>query len=190
MEPEQEERKRGRLLSSPTGRTPSQGSKRSMSRIPVARLLSSPTGRTPSQGSKRSMSRIPVASPQASTSRSGQSGKSGTSWSQRSSRIPVRSSSLSVSTCTKTGLKPSAVTPTRLSASDRLPLHPRDVSIVRKWSEEEDRALVAFILLGTPGDSWPTLKEYPAHFWESAATFVHQQTCIPLRTGNLDVHAK
>ena len=124
------------------------------------RLLSSPTGCTPRQGSKRSRSRIPVASPQVCrpTNRSGQHRKSGTS--PGSSRIPVavRSSS------TKTEIKPSVVTSTRLSALDRLFLQPRSYSIVRKWSEEEDRALVLFILLGTPGSNWPTLKEYPTHF--------------------------
>ena len=89
------------------------------------RVLSSPTGCTPRQGSKRSRSRIPVASPQVCrpTNRSGQHRKSGTS--PGSSRIPVavRSSS------TKTEIKPSnrtpercVTTPTRSSASSRRPL--------------------------------------------------------------------
>ncbi len=41
----------------------------------------------------------------------------------------------------------------------------------RKWSEQEDKGLVEFILLTTLGDSWPFGKR--VDFWNSAALFVH-----------------
>ena len=50
----------------------------------------------------------------------------------------------------------------------------------RNWIESEDKGLVEFILLTTPGNSWPQSKQID--FWNSAALFVHQRCSAPKRT--------
>ena len=49
-----------------------------------------------------------------------------------------------------------------------------------KWTATEDKALVDYILLTGPGNSWPnTINE---HYWSSVSLFVHQKCCVPKRT--------
>ncbi len=48
-----------------------------------------------------------------------------------------------------------------------------------KWKLKEDIAIVKFILLSTPSNSWPAMSE---NFWKSAALFVHQRSREPLRS--------
>ena len=57
------------------------------------------------------------------------------------------------------------------------------MSVPGSWSEEEEKALVEFIMLSTDGKSWPATKS--ERFWNSAADFVSQRCCVHHRTGRL-----
>ena len=49
---------------------------------------------------------------------------------------------------------------------------PRTSSVGGTWSDEENKALLTFLLLNRPEDSWPATKN--RGFWSSAAEFVQQ----------------
>ena len=49
-----------------------------------------------------------------------------------------------------------------------------------KWTPDEDKSLVEFILLTTLGDGWPQSNDMD--YWNSAALFVHQKCSVPIRT--------
>lgn len=49
-----------------------------------------------------------------------------------------------------------------------------------QWTEDEDKALVEFILLSRPGDNWPQTKKMD--YWSSAALFIHHRCSLPIRT--------
>ena len=61
------------------------------------------------------------------------------------------------------------------SSSPRL--SPTTTSPLLKWKSKEDVSIIKFILLSTPGDSWPTMSV--ESFWKSAALFVHQSSQEP-----------
>ena len=49
-----------------------------------------------------------------------------------------------------------------------------------RWTAAEDKALVDYVQLTGPGNSWPnTINE---HYWSSVSLFVHQKCCVPKRT--------
>ncbi len=52
------------------------------------------------------------------------------------------------------------------------------------WIDEEEKALVEFIMLSTDGKNWPrsSVVSNPT-FWDSAATFIAQRCRVSQRTG-------
>ena len=52
--------------------------------------------------------------------------------------------------------------------------------LASKWTQDEDKALVEFILLTTLGNSWPQTNNM--EYWSSAALLVHQKCSLPMRS--------
>ena len=150
-----------------------------MSDYSKKRLRTSPTGDTPKQAGK--VSRIPKRVSPA-----------------RSAAVTIASASIS-KTPTSTEPRHCGTSFSRIPMPCEHPLKGRKklsfgeevvgsvppVSVPHSWSEEEEKALVEFVVLSTNGKSWPATKS--ERFWDSAATFVSQRCCVHHRTGKLSL---